>query len=165
MNLNNELDEIIDSWRKVLTEREEELQYHIKRILDEAIKINNVFVIYFVYEYNIMNLHFLAEDDKGKTLLEITDILNTSPFIIRTLFPKALLVKQINIINKYNKVDDKFDEIYRFYEQRKRDIFKEWFKLCWDKIKINYKNIPKTFFSRLDRNLDNFQRSEDEIIE
>jgi hypothetical protein len=163
LNLYNELDEIIDSWEKVLTKREKELQFFITKILDEVIKDNTVSVMYFVYEYNIMNLHFWAKDNQGKILLERSNILNISPFIIRTLFPKELLVKQNNVINKYNRTDEKFDEIYRTYEHKKQDIFEKWFKLCWDKVRTRYKDIPKTFFSRFDKNSKILQRDEDEI--
>lgn len=165
MNLYNELDEIIDLWRKVLTKREGELQFFISMILDEVIENNNISVIYFIYEYKIMNLHFFARDNKGKVLMERADILNKSPFIIRTLFPKDLLVKQNSITNKYNGTDDKFDEIYISYERKKQDTFKKWFHLCWDKIKTRYKNIPKTFLSMRDKNPANLEKEEDEIIE
>jgi hypothetical protein len=125
-----------------------EMQISIKTILDEVVGNNTVFAIFFEYEYDIMNIKFLAIDNTENILYRKTDILFDQDGInYKTLFPHDLLDKQGEFIDENDGVDDNFDDIYSEYEQQKEDIFKKWFKRCWDETVKGYKNIPNSFFS------------------
>jgi hypothetical protein len=169
MTLYKGLEEIIDSWGKYLTGIETKMQFSIKAILNEIIGNNNIFAIFFEYEYDIMDLSFFAIDDKENILMVKQDIVNKE-LNSKTLFPEDLLDKQDEIIDEYDGEDDNFDEIYDEYTQQKEDIFKKWFKSCWNEAIKRYNNIPNSFFSIHDTNYKiNLKTNEeityDEIIE
>ena len=151
MELYKELEKIIEMWEKFLIETETIMQSTIKEILNEIVEDNSIFAIFFEYEYDVMDLSFFATDNEEKPLLIKQDILSKG-INSKTLFPDELLNKQSELVDEYDGVDENFDEIYDEYEQRKQDIFKKWFKLCWDKIAGEYNNIPNAFFSIHDTN-------------
>jgi hypothetical protein len=151
MVLYKELEEIIDAWGKFLTGIKTKMQISIKTILNEVIGNNNIFAIFFEYEYDLMDLSFFAMDNKENILIVKQDIINEE-LKCQTLFPKELLDKQDEVIDEYDGEDDNFDEIYGEYGQQKEDIFKKWFKSCWDGAIKGYNNIPNAFFSIHDTN-------------
>ena len=151
MTLYKKLEKIIEAWEQFLTEIETKMQSAIKEILNEIVEENSIFAIFFEYEYDIMNLSFFATDNEENPLLVKQDILSKETNC-KTLFPNELLNKQYELVDEYDGVDENFDEIYDEYTQRKQDIFKKWFKLCWDKVTNKYKKIPNAFFSIHDTN-------------
>ena len=151
MALYKELDVIICKWDKFLTEIETKLQFSIKTILNEVMENNNIFAIFFEYEYDIMNISFYAIDNKENILLDKNNILRNE-LNSKTLFPKNLYDSQEKVVDKYDGEDDNFDEIYREYVQQKEAFFKKWFKICWDEAIKGYNNIPNSFFSIHDTN-------------
>jgi hypothetical protein len=151
MTLDHELSEIIEGWKKFLLDVETKMVSSIDAVLNEVIKNSNIFVIFFEYEYDLMDLSFFAFDDKENTLLVKHDIL-TEEINCKTLFPKDLLDKQYELTDEYDGVDENFDEIYAKYEHEKEDIFKRWFKGCWNNAIKVHKNIPQAYFSIHDTN-------------
>jgi hypothetical protein len=90
-------------------------------------------------------------DSKENILVIKQDILNKE-LNSKTLFPNDLYEIQHEVVNEYDGEDDNFDEIYGEYEQKKEDIFKRWFKSCWDEAVKGHNNIPNSFFSIHDTN-------------
>ena len=142
--------EIINSWKKYLVKIEAKMKLTIKTILDDSKNFKKIYAMFFEYEYDYMDILFYAIDNKEKILLKNIDISNE--LNCEHLFPKDLMEKQIEIDDKYDGEDDDFDEFSDKYTKEKEEIFENWFIECWDKIKDEYKNIPKTFFSIHDTN-------------
>ena len=141
-----ELEEVIDSWQIFLNEMETKMQCVIKKILSETVKNNEIFAMFFEYEYDYMDLSFYAFDKNKNVLIQKYDLL-VDELNCKTLFPMELLDKQEKTRHKYGEKEDDFDDIYAEYDEEKQDIFKIWFKSCWDKSIKEYKNIHSTYFS------------------
>jgi hypothetical protein len=143
--------EIITDWEKFLAEIETRMQLSIKTVLNEAITTRDIYAMFFEYEYDDMDIIFYAIDDKENVLLTKVDILNNE-INCSHLFPDNLSEKQMEINDKYDGEDDNYDNFTEEYYQKKEKVFKDWFISCWDKIKGEYTNIPKTYFSIHDTN-------------
>jgi hypothetical protein len=151
MTLYPELDEIINMWKKYLTEIRIKLQCSIKTILEEIIGNDNIFATFFEYEYDVMDILFFAIDKNENEIIFKKDILNEK-LNSKILFPVDLYEKQNEVMAKYDGEDDDFDNIYNKYDQEKTDIFEKWFKSCWDEAIKGYNNVPNSFFSIHDTN-------------
>ena len=146
-----EQERILNLWEEFLKEITSKMESSIKEILDEVLNNKDIFAIFFEYEYDDMDIIFYAMDRKENALLRklnmVIDKLNCNH-----LFPKELSDKQMELNNRYDSNDDNYEEYIDEYSKIKEDIFKNWFKKCWDNIKNDYNNIPKAYFSIHDTN-------------
>jgi hypothetical protein len=143
--------EIINSWEKFLAGIAVKMESSIKTILNETLNNKNIFVMFFEYEYDDMDIMFYTIDKNENILSRKIDVLNDE-LNCKHLFPKDLFERQMEIDDTYDGEDDNYEDYREKYSQIKDDIFKNWFMKCWDKIKGEYKNIPKTYFSIHDTN-------------
>ena len=99
----------------------------------------------------IMDIMFYAIDNKEKILYKKIDIINDE-IKCKHIFPENLFEKQMEIDDEYDGEDDNYEDYITEYSRKKHELFEKWFISCWDKIKGEYKNIPKIFFSVHDTN-------------
>jgi hypothetical protein len=160
--------ELLGSWENYLKSLDIKMQSTIKKILNETIGNNEIYAIFFEYEYEIMDTKFLAVDKFGNELMVKFDIL-IDELNCKSLFPEEWLKKVWDIeyenriyeeglfdkagneIGWKYKIDD-FIDCWDEYESKKCEIYEKWFQQCWNKIKTEYNNIFKTYFSIHDTN-------------
>ena len=160
--------EILNAWKDFLTEIETKMQVAIKKILNTSMGNKDIYAMFFEYQFDYMDIAFFAIDNKSNVLVRDLDTINNE-INCKYLFPNELFDKQLEIIDKYEEEDDNFDDFTDEYYEKKEEIFKEWFILCWDKIKGEYNSIPSAFFSihdtRYKINLDTKEEvTDDDII-
>jgi hypothetical protein len=148
----DEFNEMLNGWEDYLKSLETKMEVTIKTILNEIIGNCKIYAIFFEYEYEIMNTKFEAVDDNNNVLVAKYDLFQDETNC-KTLFPKEFLDKEYKMeFEKRNANDDEFDDSYGEFENKKNEIYEKWFQLCWNKIKIEYNNIPKAYFSIHDTN-------------
>jgi hypothetical protein len=158
---------IITEWEGFLAKIRPNMCLELKDILEKSINNKNIYAMFFEYELDYMDIVFYAVDEKENVILKKIPVLNNE-ISCKHLFLDNLMEKQIQI-NDYYKLeyeyeqecehDYDYDYYYNdFYEisnafyEAKEEIFANWFIECWDKIRCEYNNIPKTYFSKHDTN-------------
>ena len=144
--------EMINDWKNYLKSLETKMQCTMKTILNEIIGNCKIYAIFFEYEYEIMNTKFEAFDEKENILVAKYNIL-LDEINCKTLFPKEWLDKIYKIeFERRGTKDDEFNNCYNNFENKKCEIYEEWFQLCWNTIKNEYNNFTRAYFSIHDTN-------------
>jgi hypothetical protein len=140
----DEFNEILNSWEKFLKSLELNMNSSIKKILNKTIENEKVTAIFFEYEYEIMNIGSYAFDKNENIILEEYNIL-IDELNCKTLFPKEYAVKVDKMWEYRNDIG--FSDFMGNFEKKKCEILEKWFLLCWSKIKDEFSNIHKIYFS------------------
>jgi hypothetical protein len=143
--------EIIIEWESFLVKIEQNMCLELKTILDESISNKNIYAMFFEYEFDYMDIVFYAIDEKENVILKKVPVLNNE-INCKHLFPENLMDKQMEISDNYEGEDERFYDFLEEYREKQEGIFKNWFMACWDKIRCEYNDIQKTYFSIHDTN-------------
>ena len=143
----DEFNRMLMDWGNYLKSLETKMQCVLEKIVNEIIGNSKIYVIFFEYEYEILNTKFEAFDDEEKILVAKYNIL-LEEINCKTLFPKELLDKEYKMeFEKRDVKDDEFDNSYNEFSMGKCEMYEKWFQECWNNIKKEYNNIPKAYFS------------------
>ncbi|MDR1284820.1 MAG: hypothetical protein LBJ88_01305 [Campylobacteraceae bacterium] len=143
----DKFNEMLNGWENYLKSLEIKMQCTMKTILNQVVGNCKIHAIFFEYEYESINTKFEAFDNKENILEAKYDIL-LDEINCKTFFPKEWLDKEYKIeFEKRNTNDDEFNNCFNEFENKKCEIYEKWFQLCWNKIKMKYNNIPRTYFS------------------
>jgi len=141
--------EILNSFEKGLAEKTEKMKSSIRMLLNDSLKNENIYSLFFVCEdyYRDMNIKFYGIDNNKRVFLKR----DTFTEINEPLFSKKLHEKAKEIENKY-EYDEKGNENMDFedseseYRDLKPKKLLNWFINCWESIKMEFKDLPQTYF-------------------
>jgi hypothetical protein len=135
LNLNNDFKKYLDASSKQMIADLKDI------LLDTSIKYNNgksredILVIYFEYEYDHLDIVFLASDKKTEIIAEVLTLPTVRKSKLNdesewdSFFPEIISNKVDKFKEKYNtyNIGDVFDK----YNRVKYSLFEEWFCSCW----------------------------------
>lgn len=135
LNLNNDFKKYLDASSKQMIADLKDI------LLDKSIKYNDgksrehILAIYFEYEYDHLDIAFLASDKETEIIAEIL----TLPTVINSklddasewnsFFPEIISNKVDKFKEKYNEYN--LGDIFDKYNRVKYSLFEEWFCSCW----------------------------------
>jgi len=152
-----------EEWKLYLDSSAEQMQADIRNILtDQIVKYQqgksrqNIAALYFEYEYDHMDIMFWAEDKNGELITETIKL----PTIKRNntdensnwehFLPESIWKKVIVSEDTYE--GDDYDDIRSEYDEKKTELFKEWFINCWNTVTKEMENVLDAYFSIHDTN-------------